>query len=146
MTAIRAFGTNIEVESADYDALTTACTNLLDTHSCRVSEIWRPTEAELPCTNQGSGNLLLLLTDVDRVIALKRCRGSQPKLDRELFVAGLRRRFNLNDYPMARQEGLVIRDAGSESNLPEIRGWERTPLLLIDFGARGTRFRRQGKH
>lgn len=146
MTRVRAFGVDVEVENGDYAAVVTACTNLLDAPANRLTEIWRPSETELPCTNQGSRNLLLLQTEESRVIALKRCRLSLPKLERELFVARLRRRYNVNDYPIARREGLVLRESGTASNLTEIIGWEQTPFLLIDFGPRGARFRLHGKH
>jgi hypothetical protein len=145
MTRIRAFGTDPDVNEQDYLTLVAACSELL---SCPVAnlEVWRPTLQELPSTNVKTGDLLLGRTGTDRVVAFKRCRRVQDYLNRELFVARLRRTFGINDYPIALQPGLRLRGESTGSNLSEISGWESTPFVLVDFGQRGARPRLHGKH
>lgn len=145
LTIIRAFGADPDVLDEDYRSLIAACSDLL---SCPVVEIvvWRPTLQDLPSANVRSRDLLLGRTEGDRVIAFKRCRRVQDYIDRELFIARLRRTFSINDYPIALQTGLRLRDGFTRSNLSEISDWESTPFILVDFGQVGARARLHGKH
>jgi len=69
---------------------------------------------------------------------MKRCRDKEPYLRREILVHHLRGVFGMNDYPVSRMEGVVMRSRLHEGSCKPFKGFSK-PFVLIDFGRKGAR-------